>query len=205
VDLEKGDEMAICDGTKIVGVETMVETPVRGLYNVSLTAFKVLGDLTEGYTPGNALSVIFWDRSTGMEYRDCIVQFANPYGDAWTQTVFPSENNDYSIAEIHAKGITNNDRSALSDESPSKMTTTGIDDSESIHLNIYPNPSQGIFTVEGIANIIKISVFDAFGGKIFQDAMNLPAKVDLSAHPKGIYFIRVETANSMFFEKLIIN
>jgi hypothetical protein len=43
------------------------------------------------------------------------------------------------------------------------------------------------------------------GNGIYLCELNLPAKVDLSTQPKGIYFIRIESDNSVFFEKLVIN
>jgi len=104
VDLVAGDEIAIFDGAKIVGVEVLVETPVPGAFNESLIAFKVLGDLTAGYVPGNAFSLKCWDQSAGVEVDVYDIALADPYGEAWTQLVFPAENNLYSIATIHFGG-----------------------------------------------------------------------------------------------------
>ena len=73
------------------------------------------------------------------------------------------------------------------------------------NIRIYPNPTNGTFTIEGIPEKINVKVYNAFGREVYQNEPNLPAKVDLSSQPKGIYFIKVETATSTFFKKLVIN
>ncbi|NCA85739.1 MAG: T9SS type A sorting domain-containing protein [Clostridia bacterium] len=100
VNVEVGDEIAILDGNKIVGVRTITEVPIPGLFNQEMAAFNVLGDLTPGYTFGNVPNFILWDQSADIEYPDFEISYSNPYGDAWTQGVFPSINNEYSIAEM---------------------------------------------------------------------------------------------------------
>jgi len=101
VGLEPGDELAVLDGEKIVGVETLTESPVPGAFNVSLIAFNVLGDLSEGYQASHPITIKLWDQSTFLEYSDCIIDFFDPYGDSWTRAIFPAGNNFYSIAEIN--------------------------------------------------------------------------------------------------------
>jgi hypothetical protein len=71
-------------------------------------------------------------------------------------------------------------------------------------MRIYPNPTQGTFTIEGIAKKINVRIFNGFGEEVYMHELTLPAKVDLSTRSKGIYIIRVETDNSVFFEKLVI-
>lgn len=73
------------------------------------------------------------------------------------------------------------------------------------YISIYPNPTQGTFTIQGIDEIINLRIFNAFGEEVYFNELNLPAKVDLSAKPKGIYFVKVETDKRVFFEKLVIN
>jgi hypothetical protein len=71
-------------------------------------------------------------------------------------------------------------------------------------IHIYPNPTTGIFTIEGSANLAKVSVFNTFGMKIFQIEQALPAQVDLTEQPKGIYLIRIETDTKSCFEKVVV-
>ena len=85
------------------------------------------------------------------------------------------------------------------------MAPAGIGQHLENNFRIYPNPTQGVFTVEGVENNVNIIIFNAFGEEIYLGKLNLPTTLDLSNRTKGIYFIRIETDNKVFFEKLIIN
>ncbi|MCK5591701.1 MAG: T9SS type A sorting domain-containing protein, partial [Candidatus Pacebacteria bacterium] len=69
-------------------------------------------------------------------------------------------------------------------------TTTGINDlSTSNNIRIYPNPTTGIFTVQGATG--EIEVYDMVGGKVLATTKE---EIDLSSYAKGIYLIRVGEA-----------
>ncbi len=88
------------------------------------------------------------------------------------------------------------------------VTLTGLDTPSGLEgsgISIFPNPSSGIFNIEGIADKAGISIFNAFGDEIRDGTFILPDKIDLSQQPKGIYFIRITTEKGMYFEKLLIN
>ncbi|MBE0639515.1 MAG: T9SS type A sorting domain-containing protein [Bacteroidales bacterium] len=78
---------------------------------------------------------------------------------------------------------------------------------DSVHhfIEIYPNPTQGIFTIEGSMDLINVRVFNAFGVGIFSGSLHLPAGIDLSSQPKGVYFIRMETETGSLFRKVVVN
>ncbi|NCA84905.1 MAG: T9SS type A sorting domain-containing protein [Clostridia bacterium] len=86
-----------------------------------------------------------------------------------------------------------------------KTGATSLAENDLNKIHIYPNPSNGTFTIEGMHEKINVRIFNAFGGEVYLDELNLPARVDLSAQPKGIYFISIETGNSTFFKKLVIH
>ena len=86
-----------------------------------------------------------------------------------------------------------------------KTGATSIVEGDLNKIRIYPNPTNGTFTIEGIDKIINLRIYNAFGGEVYFNELNLPAKVDLSTQPKGIYFVKVETDKRVFFEKLVIN
>lgn len=65
----------------------------------------------------------------------------------------------------------------------------GIDDEIASLLKVYPNPSSGIFTVEGPARPIGLRVFDARGVLVRSDVCNTTLQLDLSAQPKGTYLL----------------
>ncbi len=69
---------------------------------------------------------------------------------------------------------------------------------------IYPNPSNGIFTVE-LSDKATIEIFSTKGQLIYSgyyvDSSN---NIDLSANPKGVYIIRINDGISITTEKIII-
>ncbi len=92
----------------------------------------------------------------------------------------------------------------LSEVTSVKLVTTDLEEKGTGNFKFYPNPSSGNFTIEGTGSQIKTTIYNTFGEEIFFNELNLPAKIDLSIQPRGIYFIRIETDTKMFFEKLII-
>lgn len=79
------------------------------------------------------------------------------------------------------------------------ISTTGINEfSTDSSFSVYPNPSDGIYTIRG-NDISHIEVYDAMGKVIYVrevDHQN-EATVDLSTYGEGIYFISVTTGNSV--------
>ncbi|MBE0638109.1 MAG: HYR domain-containing protein, partial [Bacteroidales bacterium] len=83
-------------------------------------------------------------------------------------------------------------------------TSTGILTNSSGRLMIYPNPTRGTFTIEGLKGEADVMVINLLGDEVYHQNTNLPAEIDLSDQPKSIYFIHIECSNKMFIEKLII-
>jgi len=81
---------------------------------------------------------------------------------------------------------------------------TGIDSfDEKNEISIYPNPSNGIFTIEG-ENIQKVEIIDLAGKTIKQFVINNEQLIfDLSNNTKGIYTVRIITDNSIIVKKII--
>ena len=85
----------------------------------------------------------------------------------------------------------------------------GVDDisasSTTMQLEIYPNPSNGEFTIESTSKIESIKVFNILGETIYQTAKdNLQATINLSSQPKGIYFVQVKTEKGILNRKIVI-
>ncbi len=76
-------------------------------------------------------------------------------------------------------------------------------------VKVYPNPTNGEVSVylptTGTANI---SIFNAIGEKVYAETLeakgNTTHKIDLSRQAKGIYFIRIATADGISNEKLVL-
>ena len=66
-------------------------------------------------------------------------------------------------------------------------------------VSIYPNPSNGIFTIEnlnGFGNLLGLEITDITGKTVLTQrsllrCVALPLQIDLSNHPKGIYFLKL--------------
>ena len=114
---------------------------------------------------------------------------------------------DYYIA---FEGICNNsfnDGVQLDDITITQYEITSIDSYES-EISIYPNPSNGLFTIE---NLQALEIID-INGRIINQFNNLTANqsnsltVDISNQPKGIYFLKIKSqGGKSFSKKLIVN
>jgi len=75
-------------------------------------------------------------------------------------------------------------------------------------IKIYPNPSKGIFTIEtsGIKDYINVSVFSIQGKEIIKENIygDKKIKLDLSNHPKGVYFIKLWNNDFVGVEKVVL-
>lgn len=87
-----------------------------------------------------------------------------------------------------------------------------IADYKNARMNIYPNPSHGVFHVS-MANVgvedADLRVFDAMG-KIVYKAHDIELwgnneiNLDLSNQPEGVYFIRLESSTINIYEKIVV-
>lgn len=81
----------------------------------------------------------------------------------------------------------------------------GIDD---IALNnsiqITPNPSNGIFSVQSQIKISKIEILNVVGEKIYESS-NQHSSIDLCKQQNGIYFVHIYSEKGTTTKKIIIN
>jgi formylglycine-generating enzyme required for sulfatase activity len=97
-DLGAGDEIAIFDGNNMVGAFTLTQVcnPDNQFDNILVAYTSLLGS-GSGYVPGNAVTFKCWHEATGVEATLWQADWQNPYGDAWTQSIFPDGNGQYSL------------------------------------------------------------------------------------------------------------
>lgn len=92
----------------------------------------------------------------------------------------PVDDVDYSFIDI--KGVSIN------------LGTVGISESvdNSIALKIFPNPSNGMFSVKSETKISRIEIVNILGERIYSTQINSEeADIDLSEQQKGIYFYQL--------------
>lgn len=72
-------------------------------------------------------------------------------------------------------------------------------------VTIFPNPNNGLFLVQGYdAQIEKIEVSNVLGEPVYKSRVNgSQTEIDLSAYPKGIYFVKAHTEERMFVQKVV--
>ena len=82
--------------------------------------------------------------------------------------------------------------------------TLGVSDDQMAPVHIYPNPSKGIFNVEGVG-ICKFEVVDHFGQVILsEEVRNDNLQINLSDRAAGAYLLRIITSNGVTTRKLLI-
>lgn len=87
---------------------------------------------------------------------------------------------------------------ANSDPAQLQIGGVSIDDEIVSLLKVYPNPSRGVFQVEGPANRrISLRVFDARGVEIVSTYVTRSLKLDLSAYADGTYILIAEDGSSL--------
>jgi hypothetical protein len=125
------------------------------------------------------------------------------------QTLAVSDSGVYWVEVTDTNGCSGTDTVSIS-ETP--CSGVGIANSNTIGIDLYPNPSNGIVTVL-IAGTkgkeVLITVRNMIGQKVYQERVdNLPGKftkqLDLSDSPMGVYFFTVEMNDQRVTHKLVI-
>jgi hypothetical protein len=70
-------------------------------------------------------------------------------------------------------------------------------------FNIYPNPSQGVFTITKTEEA-EIFVYDILGNLVFTETIDSQAKIDLSQLSNGNYILKLVENNQVFTKQISI-
>ena len=88
---------------------------------------------------------------------------------------------------------------------------TGVENKPATHsnLSLYPNPSSGDITIDiplsDKAFDNKISIYNSLGSVIWKKCTkDSSLRIDLGRYPKGLYLIKVESGNTIYSEKLLV-
>jgi len=70
---------------------------------------------------------------------------------------------------------------------------------------IYPNPSDGLLNIESGYPIRLVQIFDIHGKFLFDKIINCKkSRIDISFFEPGIYFLKIQTKNAIFNQKIIL-
>lgn len=90
---------------------------------------------------------------------------------------------------------------------PFCISTTGINELTANNFSIYPNPSNGIITIDSYnSKQYGVQVFDVLGNIIYHKLNNNNKTIiDLAAKTKGIYLVAITTENNRIVKRIIVN
>lgn len=168
-----------------------------------------------------------WDNYIGFSYSDVNV-LRNHNGTGWvviatlpaTQFTYTDNNLptngtlEYSVEAIPtspcvaSRAINHN---TTRSNKGSVAAPVGISENENLqHLKIFPNPTSGIFRIEGVYSTeekINIEVFDMTGRSVYSNLFvvsNQSIQLDLSNYENGLYSIRISTVSASTTKSLVI-
>jgi hypothetical protein len=86
-----------------------------------------------------------------------------------------------------------------------KVSPTGIPGSSFSEIQIYPNPSDGVFWVKGASEFSEIEISNALGALLLKYPVKSQTqiKIDLSEYEVGVYQVKVTGENGMVVRKVV--
>jgi hypothetical protein len=128
-------------------------------------------------------------------------------GEAISYKLYRPSTNETFMLEVRYNEAMNTghfENNGLSEVKSVKLAPVGVLDFQTLKVSIYPNPSDGTFTVNGNGEQVELNIFNAFGEQVYASEAVLPHKIILGDHPAGIYFIKVTRAKGGYYGKVII-
>jgi hypothetical protein len=133
----------------------------------------------DGFDEGEKLSFRFYSLKTGE-----------------TSNLVPEYQSPGETGEFRDKGLTM--------ISGFTVETTQISNiPQNNKIKIYPNPGNGIFTIEGVRSDDTVVIIDLHGETVYQKPGNIPGTINLSNLSPGIYFVKILTAQRQYHIKLV--
>lgn len=120
---------------------------------------------------------------------------------AWMDTTinFIAKNLYENVLKCGASGIFSNQVDSTD------CPATGITQELASIINVYPNPANEFVNIKSVEEIISIEIYDLQGKLIYNKHVNaLSSNINIQEFIKNIYFIKINTVNSVYQEKLII-
>lgn len=93
---------------------------------------------------------------------------------------------------------------------PLLVNTTGVEslEAEASHISVYPNPSNGTFTVKSINNEYSVSVYDVYGklikevpsGSVIKGEVN----IEMTGNAAGVYLLKINEAGKVSVKRITL-
>ncbi len=94
----------------------------------------------------------------------------------------------------------------IDDVSVTEIFPNSVDENNQTQISIYPNPSNGIVYINSPTLIESLTIYSAMGQMVLkQSPKSEYFQVDLSQFSEGVYYININTHNSIITNKIIIN
>jgi len=83
---------------------------------------------------------------------------------------------------------------------------------DEIIINLYPNPNKGKFTLglTGVKDDVSIAILDFIGKQVVEEKIvditsyKLEREFDLSEYERGIYFIRINYHDKVYYQRVVV-
>jgi len=73
------------------------------------------------------------------------------------------------------------------------------------YVSIYPNPTNGEFTVYGLRSTVELSVYNVYGEKVYSQIVNSKSNIVYLDVTSGIYFMKIISDKKIVNKKIVIN
>ena len=139
-----------------------------------------------------------------VEPFDRYVAFLLVFGEAEEEIHFVlTDGNDVVLSDDFLTYTADGLVGTLTEPATLHFGALGLNDNEHDFVNVFPNPSNGVFNIEG-NGIHKIEVVNAFGQAILlKEVENNLMQIDLGDKAAGVYLLRVITNNGITTKQLV--
>jgi hypothetical protein len=129
----------------------------------------------------------------------------------WKDTIMkftPSTSGNFAIG-VHATSAADMSYIALDDFELSMSPTTTINKTDNLNISVYPNPNNGIFSINNSSSENLIATVTDVQGKVVRTINNVNAntitKIDMGAIDKGMYIVTLFNGTISSKRKITIN